>query len=82
MKSTPYVEIIQNVASVHQTQHQALVTLCMEQKQHFRALLQAQVEDWQVPRSSLVQQQFQGPPRPYRRSCPPRWVSRTTRKRL
>lgn len=39
--------------SIHQMQHQVLITLCMEQEAHFQVLLQAQDEDQQVLRTMI-----------------------------
>lgn len=42
MESLLFVEIIQTLANIHQTQHQAFVLLHTEQEQQFQVLLQAQ----------------------------------------
>lgn len=42
MESSTLAEIVQILVSIHKTQHQALVVLCMEQQQCFQALLQTQ----------------------------------------
>lgn len=48
MESSPLAQIVQTLASLHKTQHQALLKLCKEHMQSIQALLEAQAEDWQV----------------------------------
>lgn len=44
MVSSSLAEIVKSLASLYQTQHQALLELRKKQDQHFQALLQAQME--------------------------------------
>lgn len=48
MESLPIAEIIQTLASIHQTQSQGIISLCGEQEEHFQALLHANAEDEKV----------------------------------
>ncbi len=50
---TPLAELVKSLAGLHQTQHQALVDLKLEQEDRFRLLVQAQDEDRQILRSLL-----------------------------
>lgn len=46
-------ELVKSLTGLHQTQHQALMDLRLEQEDRFRLLGQGQEEDWQVIRSLL-----------------------------
>ncbi|XP_018958985.2 neurotrophin receptor-interacting factor homolog [Cyprinus carpio] len=47
----PLAELVKSLAGLHQTQHQALMDLKLEQEDRFQLLVQAQEEDWRVFRS-------------------------------
>ncbi len=50
---TPLVELVKSLAGLHQTQHQALMDMKLEQEDRFRVLVQVQDQDRQVLRSLL-----------------------------
>ncbi len=50
---TPLAELVKSLAGLHQTQHQALIYMKLEQEDRFRVLVQAQDEDRRVLRSLL-----------------------------
>lgn len=53
MESSPFAETVQTLAGIHQTQHQVIIELCMDQEQCFQALFQVQAEDRQVLQSPV-----------------------------
>lgn len=50
---TPLAELVKSFAGLHQTQHQALMDLRLEQEYQFRLLVQAQEKDQQIIQSLL-----------------------------
>ncbi|XP_067271319.1 uncharacterized protein [Pseudorasbora parva] len=55
LSGSPFADIIQSLAGLHQEHHQALIAVRKDQEQLFRALISAQKEDRKLFRSCLDQ---------------------------
>ncbi len=84
--SSPFADVIQSLAGLHQEHHQALLDMREDQERRFCALVQNQQQDRELFRSWMDRRFGLGgfhQPQP----CPPtcrcrRWDRRTTRRRF
>ncbi|XP_058624167.1 uncharacterized protein LOC131535173 [Onychostoma macrolepis] len=60
--SSPFAEVIQSLAGLHQEHHQALLEMRDDQERRFRSLMQAQQEDRELFRSWMDQEGRAGGP--------------------